>query len=73
MHGSKGKMIHPFFALLSLCALGSANLETIQWFGSFKGTTAKEGTFKAHSDQAQDAFKTETAAWRHDELNDLLI
>jgi hypothetical protein len=66
-------MMHPFFALLSLCALSSANLETSQWFGSFKRTTAKKGIFKAHSDQALDAFKTETAAWLHDELVDLLI
>ncbi len=67
-------MMHPFFALLSLCALSSANLETSQWFGSFERTTAKEGTFKAHSDQALDAFlKSETAAWLHDELVDLLI
>jgi hypothetical protein len=66
-------MKYLFFALLSLCALSTANLETSHWFGSVKMNTAQEVTYKAHSDQALDAFKTETAAWLHDELVDLFL
>jgi hypothetical protein len=67
-------MKYLFFALLSLCALSTADLETSHWFGIVKMNTAQEVTYKANSDQALDAFKTETAAWlQQDELVHLLI
>jgi hypothetical protein len=69
-------MNYLFFALLSLCALSSADLETSHWFGSVKMNIAKEGNYKAHADQALDAafkMETATATWLHDELVDLLI
>jgi hypothetical protein len=62
------------FAILSLCGLSSAAQETNHWFGSVKMNIAKEVTYKAYSDQALvDGFKTEAAAWLHDELTYVLI
>ena len=61
---NKGTMNYLFLSLLSLCALGSATLETSHWFGSVKMNITKEGTSKApraDQQQALDAFKTETA------------